>query len=159
MARGATTVAAALLAGCAAINPIEKTSSEGFMRSHEVSITRQVLIPGAPQAFFEFIAAEDVLPKVLTGYGPLTAVVKTSENTGPWTVAGSARLIHLADGSTVREQVRHFKRSKRFAYWVWEFGNPIISSLATGREADGLLPQLLAACWSPGQTPLPPKML
>ena len=132
----ATLFAAALLAGCAAVNPIEATSKEGLMRSHEVSITRQAVIPGTPQAVFEFIAAEDVLPKVLTGYGPLPAVVKTSENTGPWTVAGSARLIHLADGSTVREQVTHFEPSKRFAYRVWEFGNPIISSLATGARGE-----------------------
>jgi len=132
----ATVLAATLMAGCAAVNPIETKTQEGLMRSHEVSITRQAVIPGTPQAVFEFIAAEDVLPKVLTGYGPLPAVVKTSENTGPWTVAGSARLIHLADGSTVREQVTDFEPSKRFAYRVWEFGNPIISSLATGARGE-----------------------
>lgn len=105
------------------------------MKIYEVSVTRRAVIPGAPDAVFAFIAAEDVLPKVLTGYGPLPAVVSTSGNTGPWDTPGSARVIHLADGSTVREQVTHFDKPGYFAYRVWEFGNPIIRSLAT--EARG----------------------
>lgn len=101
------------------------------MNRHEVSITREVLIPNSPEVVFSFITAEDVLPKVLTGYGPLPAVVRTSENTGPWDTPGSARLIHLADGSTVREQVTQYSRPGHFAYRVWEFGNPVVGRLAT----------------------------
>jgi Polyketide cyclase / dehydrase and lipid transport len=129
-------VSASLLAGCATITPIETATQEGSMRQHEVSITRQAVITGTPEAVFKFIAAEDVLPKVLTGYGPLPAVVKTSENTGPWTVAGSARLIHLADRSTVREQITHYEPSTHFAYRVWEFGNPLIRGLSTGARGE-----------------------
>ena len=92
--------------------------------------------PGTPEAVFNFIAAEDVLPKVLTGYGPLPAVVKTSENTGPWTEVGSARKILLADNTTVREQLTHYEPSKRFAYKVWEFGNPLVRALATGARGE-----------------------
>jgi Polyketide cyclase / dehydrase and lipid transport len=127
---------AAVFGGCASINAIDTTTQEGPMRTHEVSITRQATITGTPEAVFAFISAEDVLPKVLTGYGPLPAVVKTSENTGPWTVAGSARLIHLADGSTVREQVTQYEPSNRFAYRVWDFGNPLIRSLSTGARGE-----------------------
>ena len=127
---------AILISGCASIQSSENTTAEGFMRTHNVTITRQAVIPGSPEAVFSFIAAEDVLPKVLTGYGPLPAVVKTSENTGPWTVVGSARLIHLADSTTVREQLTHYEPSKRFAYRVWDFGNPIIRTLATGARGE-----------------------
>ena len=129
-------LSAALLAGCAAIQPVDTATAQGPMRTHEVSITRQAVIPGTPEAVFAFIAAEDVLPKVLTGYGPLPAVVKTAENTGPWTQVGSARLIHLADATTVREQLTTYEPSKRFAYRVWEFGNPIVRTLATGARGD-----------------------
>jgi hypothetical protein len=132
----AALLAAALLGGCASISTTNTMTQKGPMRLHEVSITRQAIITGTPEAVFNFISAEDVLPKVLTGYGPLPAVVKTSENTGPWTVAGSARLIHLADGSTVREQVTQFEPSNRFAYRVWEFGNPLIRSIATGARGE-----------------------
>ena len=38
---------------------------------------------------FDFIVPEDVLPKVLTGYGLLPGVVRTSGNTGPWDSPGS----------------------------------------------------------------------
>ncbi len=123
------------LAGCAAIQQIPSKTSETAMPAHEVAITRTIIIAEKPEVIFKFIAAEDVLPKVLTGYGPLPAVLRTSENTGPWTTPGSARLIHLADKSTVREQLTHYEPSQRFAYRVWEFGNPIIRSLAT--EARG----------------------
>jgi hypothetical protein len=99
--------------------------------THDVAITRTALIPGTPEQVFAFITAEDVLPKLLTGYGPLPAVACTSEHTGAWTVPGSARLIHLADGSTVREQLTHHAAPRRFAYRVWAFGNPIIRALAT----------------------------
>ena len=131
-----TLLPVALLAGCATINTVEDTSPKGDMRSHEISITRQAIISGSSETVFNFIAAEDVLPKVLTGYGPLPAVVKTSGNTGPWTVNGSARLIHLADGSTVREQLTQYDPSTRFAYRVWDFGNPILRTLATSARGE-----------------------
>ena len=125
-----------LISGCASIQSTENTTAGVSTRTHEVTITRQAVIPGSPDAVFSFIAAEDVLPKVLTGYGPLPAVVKTSENTGPWTVVGSARLIQLADNTTVREQLTHYEPSKRFAYRVWDFGNPIVRTLATGARGE-----------------------
>lgn len=105
------------------------------MTAPQVSVTRQAVIPGSPEEVFNFIAAEDVLPKVLTGYGPLPAVVGTSGHTGPWDRPGSARLIHLADGTTVREQVTHHDGPRYFAYRVWDFGNPIVRRLA--QEARG----------------------
>ncbi|MBC7989737.1 MAG: SRPBCC family protein [Luteimonas sp.] len=105
------------------------------MRLHKVTVTREAVIPGAPADVFAFIAAEDVLPKVLTGYLVLPAVVRTSGNTGPWDVPGSARVVHLADGTTAREQVTEFSPPDRFAYKVWDFGNPILKRLAS--EARG----------------------
>lgn len=105
------------------------------MTHPEVAVTRKAVIPGTPEEVFRFIAAEDVLPQVLTGYGPLPAVVGTSENTGPWDHPGSARRIHLADGTTVREQVTHHDGPRFFAYRVWDFGHPIVRGLAS--EARG----------------------
>ena len=45
------------------------------MTSLEVSITRQAVIAANADSTFAFFAAQDVAPKVLTGYGPLPAVV------------------------------------------------------------------------------------
>jgi len=106
--------------------------------SDEIAITREVTIPGPRADVFDFVAAEDVLPKVLTGYGPLPAVVATSDNTGAWDRPGSARVVHLADGSTLREQVTAYRRPGYFSYRVWAFDNAVINSLASGGRGEWL---------------------
>ncbi len=129
-------VPAVLFSGCASItNPATSPNGSAVMPS-EVSITRTALIPGTPEAVFAFIAAEDVLPKVLTGYGPLPAVVRTSDHTGPWDQVGSARVVHLADGGTAREQVTLLEAPHRFAYRVWDVSNPIVKTLAVQARGD-----------------------
>jgi hypothetical protein len=106
----------------------EKRTQAGSKQ--RVAITRSIIIPRSPQIVFAFIAAEDVLPKVLTGYGPLPAVVRTSRNTGPWDQPGSARIVHLADGNTAREQVTHYDAPHHFAYRVWDVSHAIVGSLS-----------------------------
>jgi hypothetical protein len=100
--------------------------------AHRVAVTRQVVIARPPPVVFAFITAEDVLPKVLTGYGPLPAVVRTSKHTGAWDTPGSARIVHLANGNTVREQLTVYSVPRHFRYRVWDFSDKIIRSLATG---------------------------
>ena len=68
------------------------------------------------QQVFNFVVAEDVLPKVLTGYGLLPAVVGTSGNTDQWDRPGSVRTVHLADGTTAREEVTDYESGRYFAY-------------------------------------------
>ncbi len=79
------------------------------------SVTREAVVSAGSEAAFDFVAAEDVLPKVLTGYGLLPAVVATSGNTGSWSEPGSRRIVHLADGSTAREEVTRYDRPGHFA--------------------------------------------
>jgi Polyketide cyclase / dehydrase and lipid transport len=104
--------------------------------ANQVAVTRQVVIERPPSVVFAFVTAEDVLPKVLTDYGPLPAVVRTSKNTGAWDTPGSARIVHLADGNTVREQLTAYSVPGSFKYRVWDFSDKIIQSLAT--EATGV---------------------
>jgi Polyketide cyclase / dehydrase and lipid transport len=129
------------IAACASIAQVDTSSSSSSsskepMKVFEVAITREAVIPGSVKDVFAFITAQDVLPKVLTGYGPLPAVVRTSEISGPWDVPGSSRIVHLADGTTVREQVTHFSSPTGFAYRIFEFGNPIVGALATGARGE-----------------------
>jgi hypothetical protein len=65
------------------------------------------------------------LPDILTGYGPVPAVVATSDQSGPWDVVGSSRTVHLADGSTATEQVTACATPSYFAYTVSGFTNPV----------------------------------
>lgn len=85
---------------------------------HGISITREIIVPSSVEAVFDLTAAEDVLPQLLTGYGLLPAVVATSGYTGPWSKAGSRRIVHLADGSTAREEITCYDRPSYFAYRV-----------------------------------------
>lgn len=135
MKLGLALTLAGVLGGCASIRSVPDQSGNANKPIYEVSITRTALIPGTPEKVFAFIAAEDVLPKVLTGYGPLPAVTRTSKNTGPWDKPGSARVVHLADGTSAREQVTRYSSPNDFAYRVWDFGNPVVKTLAT--EARG----------------------
>lgn len=131
------------ITACASIAQVEtpstttsSSSSKEPMKVFEVAITREAVIAGSVKDVFAFITAQDVLPKVLTGYGPLPAVVRTSEVSGPWDVPGSARIVHLADGTTVREQVTQFTSPTGFAYRIFEFGNPIVAALATSARGE-----------------------
>jgi Polyketide cyclase / dehydrase and lipid transport len=131
-----TVLAIFLATGCASITPTTTSSEKDSAMTYEVSVERKIIIKKDIESVFNFITAEDVLPKVLTGYGPLPGVTHTSEVSGPWDVANSTRIIHLADRSTVREQMLSRKPFESFSYRVWEFGNPIIATLATGANGD-----------------------
>jgi hypothetical protein len=97
---------------------------------HTVSVSASIRV-GVPRAvlFDWFIPIE--LPRILLGYGPVPSIVETSGQTGAWDVPGSSRTVHLADGSTAREQVTECVRPSYFGYRVGEFtGN--VRHLATG---------------------------
>ena len=66
--------------------------------------------------------------------GPIPAVTGVSGQTGPWDVVGSARHVHLADGSRVREEILASTPcdgaapsggAARFAYRVAGFTGPL----------------------------------
>jgi hypothetical protein len=60
--------------------------------SLHAGVTRQSSIPGRIEEVFDFVAAEDVLPKILTGYGLVPGVASTSDISGPWDRPGSHRI-------------------------------------------------------------------
>jgi Polyketide cyclase / dehydrase and lipid transport len=130
------TVGVFYLVGCASTIKPDNQTKKDTMAATEIAITREALIPGSQEAVFNFITAQDVLPKILTGYAFLPAVVGTSNISGPWDKPGSSRLVRLADGTTVREQVTEFSSPNHFAYKVSEFGNPILGKLATSARGE-----------------------
>ncbi len=85
------------------------------------TVTIAETIDAPIEAVFDFVVAEDVLPKVLLGYGPLPRVVHTSDLHSSWEEPGVHRTVHLADGSTAREEVTDFRRPHYFAYNVSQF--------------------------------------
>lgn len=102
--------------------------------SRDIVATVTLPIEGNIEGVFDYVTGEGVLPEVLTGFGLLPAVSRTSGNTGPWDRPGSIRTVHLADDSTSREQVTAFKRPGHFAYRTSEytFAADFFASSATG---------------------------
>lgn len=127
-----TGIAALLFAGRATPGPAKDGAADD--RRGGIGVTREAVVPAGAEAAFDFVAAEDVLPKVLTGYGLLPAVVATSGNTGPWNEPGSRRVVHLADGNTAREELTRHERPGRFAYRV---SDPSFALRHLMREARG----------------------
>jgi Polyketide cyclase / dehydrase and lipid transport len=106
-------------------------------RTHrDIAVTLNTSIEAEKIPVFDFIAAEGVLPVVLTGYSPfLPAVVATSGNTGPWDRPGSSRLVHLKDGSTAVEEVTGYDRPDFFSYKSSKF-TFALKYLATGATGE-----------------------
>jgi hypothetical protein len=100
----------------------------------DVAVTREIFVPGGIADVFDFVAGEDVLPKILTGYGLVPAVAFTSGVSGPWHEVGSHRIVHLADGSTAEERVTQYDRASYFAYRV---SNPSFALKYLMTEARG----------------------
>jgi hypothetical protein len=75
------------------------------------------------------------LEDILTGWGPVPAVVRSSNQSGPWDVPGSSRTVHLEDGSTAREAVTDCRAPAYFAYTVKDFTSPVrfLASEARGQ--------------------------
>lgn len=92
----------------------DRTNAPGLT----VAVTRDAFIAHGIRDVFDFVAAEDVLAKILTGYGLVPGVAFTSDISGPWDQPGSHRVVHLADGSTVDEGITHYDRPSYFAYRV-----------------------------------------
>ncbi len=98
-----------------------------------VAITVDTVFPAPLDQAFEVVTAEDVVPKLLKGFGPIPAVVGTTARHGTWDRVGSHRVIQLADGGTVREELTGFDRPWSFDYRVTEFSPPFSAIVARAR--------------------------
>jgi hypothetical protein len=103
-------------------------------RAPQSAVTREVFVSHGIQNVFDFIAAEDVLPKILTGYGMVPGVAWTSNVSDPWDLPGSHRVVHMADRSTANEGVTHYDRPSYFACRV---SNPTFALKYLMTEASG----------------------
>jgi Polyketide cyclase / dehydrase and lipid transport len=100
------------------------------MPSLSATVSARIAVPREP-LFRWFIPIE--LPRILVGYGPIPAVVSSSDQTGPWDVVGSSRTVHLAGGATASERVTACAAPAEFAYTVSEFSNMLRFLAVEGR--------------------------
>ncbi len=114
----------------ASLNALSRPAHKDIQLVYGVSITLETVYTRDIETVFGQISPEDILPKVLTGFGPIPAVVGTTGHEGTWGEPGAFRIVLLADGSTTKEQLIQFKQPEYFSYDVWDFNNPIIKTLA-----------------------------
>jgi hypothetical protein len=61
------------------------------------------------------------LPRIFRGFGPLPAVVATTDQTGEWDHVGASRVVKLSDGRQANERITAYDRPRYFAYRVGPF--------------------------------------
>lgn len=80
-----------------------------------------------------FIPVE--LEKIQVGKGMFPAVARTSGQVGTREKVGSARTVHMADGSTAHEEVIGLTTNASFGYRVSEFTSVVGQRAPTGHDA------------------------
>lgn len=74
----------------------------------------------------------DQLDSVVRDEAGLPGCTKTTGTTGPWDVAGSTRIVHLADETSVRETVKVATAPDYFAYGLTDFSGRMVRLLVRG---------------------------
>jgi hypothetical protein len=104
----------------------------------DVSTTVVSLIAAPRQPFYAWLIPHvfyTELETVLRDAAFMPGVTKTTGTTGPWDKPGSTRIVHLNDGTSVRETVTSATAPDYFAYKLTEFSSPMIRRLV--KEARG----------------------
>lgn len=57
-------------------------------------------------------------------YGPIPPIKRTTQD-GEWAAVGQVRTIHLADGGSMREELRSIDAPRRFTYQLTEVTGPM----------------------------------
>lgn len=99
-----------------------------------IAVVVERTIPVARPSLFAWFVPID-LSRILVGYGPLPRVVRTSDQSAPWSEVGATRRVHLADGSTATERVTTHMAPSSFGYRVGDITHSLLRRLvdhATG---------------------------
>jgi hypothetical protein len=104
----------------------------------KVSTTVVLFIAAPRKPFYKWLVPGvfyNQLESVLKDAAFLAGVSKTTDTTGPWDVPGSTRIVHLTDGTTVRETVTKATTPDYFSYRLTEFSSSMVRGLV--KEAAG----------------------
>jgi hypothetical protein len=74
------------------------------------------------------------LTSIFKGHSLLPAVMGTSAQTGNWDAIGQTKMVHLSDGSNVREMITEYQKPDYFSYIVSNFSGSLgyLITSATG---------------------------
>lgn len=95
-----------------------------------VAHTESFTVNAPLSTVYDFVVADDVLPKILKKHRFIPAVEGSTIHHGNWVTPGSYRTVHFANGDTLREELTSFDRPAYFAYTVSQFSG-FLRRLAT----------------------------
>jgi hypothetical protein len=81
-------------------------------------------VNGRQQDVYDFFREVDVT-LILTGRGPLPAVVSVDDPSCPWDASGQARSLELADGNSLRERLTALEAPHSFSYDIDRITGPL----------------------------------
>lgn len=80
--------------------------------------TEEFTVNAPIEQVYDWVVAEDVLPKILKKYFIIPAVKGSQILKGNWRTPGSYRTVFFANGDTLREELTDFTRPTYFAYKI-----------------------------------------
>lgn len=90
----------------------------------EITAEVEGCVAGSPRYVYDFFREVDVT-RILTGRGPLPAVVSVVDPIGRWDAPGQERTLHLADGSSLRERLTTLDPPRSFEYDIDRISGPL----------------------------------
>jgi hypothetical protein len=90
------------------------------MASRGSSATTVGIAPAAPARTFDILTPSDP-SRFYPRFRVIPATVRVEGQTGAWDAVGQTRVLHLSDGSSVRETTTDVDRPGFFAYELTEF--------------------------------------
>jgi hypothetical protein len=90
------------------------------MTSRGSSATTTGIAPAALERTFDILTPSDPT-RFYPKFRMIPATVRVEGQTGAWDAVGQTRVLHLSDGSAVRETTKNVERPHFFAYELTEF--------------------------------------
>jgi hypothetical protein len=85
-----------------------------------IAVTTEIEVNSPIDLAFGIIVPIE-LATIFRGMGPLPAVLRTREQTGPWDHVGATRTVELSDGSAAHERLTAYHAPAHFAYRLDDF--------------------------------------
>lgn len=87
-------------------------------------VAQQRTFPAPPDQAFAFTLPVPLEAVFARRFGPLPPVTKTTQD-GTWGTAGQTRIVHTADGGTMREELKSVDAPESFTYELTEVTGPM----------------------------------
>ncbi|ORA07852.1 SRPBCC family protein [Mycobacterium arosiense] len=93
--------------------------------AHSLVVDQSVIAPVAAQDAFDRTLPIPLPTLFHRWYGPFPPIKQVREQTGAWDAAGQTRIVHLAGGARMREELTSVDPPRSFGYRLSEITGPM----------------------------------